>query len=545
LWRRLGFRLRRRLAHILVRTVMFEEFAMVERQLAGLRELAIYTQTEIKNLNTGMTELVSLMEYQGQALRELTTRQVEPFRRPREFFVAGVKPLAGGEVPSLPEVSEQLSEDASIPSPANVSPSSEDDVSSKTPFAEVQRALRQPTGALKIAVFTPYLPYPPDTGGKIRSYHLLRALAARFDVDLFSVHHGAEPATETISALREYCCQVVCLGVEKPWRTRDRWRRVLAALPRSVDFFHTPDSLSLADRYLRTGQYDAVVADEICMNPYAELAPHLPRVMARQKVDHLHYVEMAKARPWGSDRVLDSLEALRLRRYEQAKMPYYQAFLACSEHDAEIIGRDAPNARALVIPNGVDLGTFASSNKPESDEQILLYVGSMNYYPNIDAMKFFFETMYDRLIQALPTLRVQIVGHSPPPEIRQLARRPGVEVVGGVPDMRPYLDAATVFMVPLRLGGGTRLKIVEAMARRLPVVSTSVGAEGLDIHPGRDILIADDAVPFAGEVLRLFADAELRAHLGEGGSRLAARYDWKELMRPFADLVEVTAGQRG
>ena len=104
--------------------------------------------------------------------------------------------------------------------------------------------------------------------------------------------------------------------------------------------------------------------------------------------------------------------------------------------------------------------------------------------------------------------------------------------------MRPYYDAAIAFMVPLRLGGGTRLKIVEAMAMGLPVVSTSVGAEGLDIHPGQDILIADDASSFATEVLRLFADAELRARLSEGGRRLAARYDWKELMRPFADLVE-------
>jgi len=135
-------------------------------------------------------------------------------------------------------------------------------------------------------------------------------------------------------------------------------------------------------------------------------------------------------------------------------------------------------------------------------------------------------------------VRVQIVGHAPPPDIQRLARFPGVEVTGSVADVRPYYEEATVFIVPLRLGGGTRLKIIEAMAMGLPAVSTTVGAEGLSVQPGEDILIADDPASFIESVLRLLADAELRERIARSGQRLARHYDWNELCKPYIELAE-------
>jgi len=396
---------------------------------------------------------------------------------------------------------------------------------------------------MRIAVFTPYLPSPPNTGGKTRSYHLLRALTARFEVDLYTVYHRRKPSKTDIEVLQGHCRRVVLFRLVKAWRTRDRIRRTLTSLPRLVDYFHTPCSLEQAWQHLHEGEYDLVVADEICMTPYAELAPHLPRVVSRQKVDHIHYREIALARPWGLEKILDFIEAAKLRRYEWAKMPFYQAYLACSEHDAALIRRDAPEVPALVIPNGADLSAFVPSGCPKVEEPTLLYVGSMNYYPNIDAVQFFFAAIHESIRQAVPDVRVQIVGHAPPSEIQQLARLPGVEVTGTVPDVRPYYERATVFIVPLRLGGGTRLKIVEAMAIGLPVVSTTVGAEGLDVHPGEDILIADEPAFFAEGVARLLSDPSLCARIGGGGQLLARRYDWKELTKPYADLVEAVVRQ--
>ena len=391
---------------------------------------------------------------------------------------------------------------------------------------------------MRVAVFTPYLPYPPDTGGKIRSYYLLRALTVRFEVDLYTVYYGEGPSSLGIEALQRYCRRVVLFRLVKRWRTRDRIRRILSWLPRPVTHFYTSLSLEQASQHLREGAYDLVVADEICMTPYAELAPDLPCVVSRQKVDHVHYRETATARPWGLEKLLDFIEATKLQWYERAKMPLYQACLACSEKDAKLIRQDAPEVPMVVIPNGVNLSTFVPSRRLESRCPTLLYVGAMDYYPNIDAARFFFRTMYEPLRQAVPNVCVQVVGHSPPPEIRQLAELPGVEVTGSVPDVRPYYEQATVFIVPLRLGGGTRLKIVEAMAMGLPVVSTTIGVEGLDVRPGENILIADDAASFTDGVLRLLRDPDLRDRIAEGGQVLARRYDWATLTRPYVDLVE-------
>jgi sugar transferase (PEP-CTERM/EpsH1 system associated) len=394
---------------------------------------------------------------------------------------------------------------------------------------------------MRVAVFTPYLPYPPDTGGKIRSYHLLRALTARFEVDLYTVYYGEEPPDAETRALREHCRRVVLLHLVKSERTRDRIRRVLGPLPRSVDYFHTSLSLKQARKHLCDTKYDLVVADEICMTPYAELVLDLPRIVVRQKVDHLHYRETTLARPWEIEKILDFLEAAKLRRYERAKMPLYQGFLACSEQDAAIINRDVPEMPSLVIPNGVDLSTFVPSGLSRSEEPTLLYVGSMDYYPNIDAVQFFFDSMYKTIRQVVPNVCVQIVGHAPPREIQELANLPGVQVTDTVPDVRPYYEQATMLIVPLRLGGGTRLKIVEAMAMGLPVVSTTVGAEGLDVRSGENILIADDAASFADDILQLLSDLDLCNRIAEGGRILAHRYDWKELMEPFTNWVAKVA----
>jgi sugar transferase (PEP-CTERM/EpsH1 system associated) len=394
---------------------------------------------------------------------------------------------------------------------------------------------------LKVAVFTPYLPYPPDTGGKIRSYYLLRALTARFDVDLYTVHYGQGPAEEDIEALEEHCRRVVTFRLEKKQRPRHRVWRALVPTPRAVDYFHTADSLAEAQEYLEAGEYDAIVIDEMCMTPYGELVEGVPRLVTLQKVDYAHYQEVAQARPWGLEKILDHIEARQIRQYGREKMPLYSAYLACSQQDVDKIRQDTPNIPALVIANGVDLAEFVPSDDNKAEKPTLLYVGSMNYYPNIDAMEFFFEEMYEPLMRRVPDVQMKIVGHAPPPEIERLGRLPNVEVTGSVPDVQPYYDEATVFVVPLRLGGGTRLKILEAMAMELPVVSTSVGAEGLNIHPGEDILIADDAETFVESTIRLLSDPDLYARIKAGGRRLAEEYDWLEICAPWADLVQEVA----
>ncbi|KUO43067.1 MAG: hypothetical protein APU95_00825 [Hadesarchaea archaeon YNP_N21] len=392
----------------------------------------------------------------------------------------------------------------------------------------------------KIAVFTPYFPYPPNTGGKIRSYHLIKLLSSSFDVDLYTTSHGLsqENANNLFDCFDIIVRGVVVFQIQKTWRWWDRLSRVLGPLPRSVDYFQDPQALLRAWILLNQESYDGLVADELCMTPYIELRLDLPRVIWRQKIDSVHYAEVSAARPWSIDKILDWIEARKLRRYERRKIPIYQGCVTCSEADAEWVRRDAPHLPVQVVPNGVDLDFFQPSGLPRATPPILLFVGTLYYYPNIDAVNYFFSEIYPRIRLARSDVRVQIVGLNPPVSIQRLGDLPGVEVIGGVPDVRPYYEQASVFIVPLRLGGGTRLKIVEAMAMGLPVVSTSVGAEGLSVHPGEDILIADDPQAFAEGVLRLLSDPALWHRIAAGGRRLAQAYDWRTVARPVIDLME-------
>jgi glycosyltransferase involved in cell wall biosynthesis len=315
---------------------------------------------------------------------------------------------------------------------------------------------------------------------------------------------------------------------------------MLSPYPRAVEHFHTSESIHHATSYVTQGQFDALIADEICMTPYVEAHHDIPRITIRHKVDHIHYREVASQYPWKMEKLALYLDAYKMARYERAKMPLYDGFLACSQDDATAILAEGSPSTYQVIPNGADLSRYVprlSSAQPP----ILLYVGSMHYYPNIDAIRYFFDQIYRQVYQARPEIRVQIVGHHPPAEIQKLHDPPRIEVTGSVPDVIPYYDRATIFFVPLRLGGGTRLKIIEAMAMGLPVVSTRVGAEGLEIQDGENILLADDPSTFAQAILKLLDDPSLRQRLGKKGRALAQRYDWMTLTRPFADFVENVA----
>jgi len=394
-----------------------------------------------------------------------------------------------------------------------------------------------------IAFFTPYVPYPPDTGGKIRSYYIIKALSCCFDVDVYSTSHELWDPNHALRFRREVN-QLHVFDIHKSRRLRDFIGWILNPWPRFVNYFQDDRALLQAWIALQARDYDLVIADELCMTPYAELRPDLPRIVLRQKIDSLHVSGVAAASPWGIEKILLRVEAWKLRRYERQKMKFYHACITCSEADAAFVRQDAPGIRIQVIPNGVDLKFFRPSGILREDPPILLFVGTMHYYPNIDAVRYFFEAIYPFVRQARPDVRVQIVGHRPPPEIQRLADPPSIEVTGSVLDVRPYYERASVFIVPLRLGGGTRLKILEAMAMGLPVVSTSIGAEGLDIHPGEDIWIADDPRAFADGVLRLLSDRALWDRLSAGGQRLASRYDWRELTRPLVNLVEALIRER-
>jgi sugar transferase (PEP-CTERM/EpsH1 system associated) len=389
---------------------------------------------------------------------------------------------------------------------------------------------------VRAAFITPYFLWPPDTGGKLRSYYLLKGLAEIADVDFFTVSHGEPPSP---APLRRICRAVQIVRLQPRSHRREQLTALFASMPRSVRYFHTPESLAELRSVLENQPYDLLVCDEICMTPYVEgLQVHArtPRLVIRHKVDHLHYYETADYRSWGKQKLLDLTEARRLKHFEESKMPTFQGAIVCSEEDGRVVSQQGRNLPVSVIVNGADVDYFTPRPRPDTAPTVLM-LGTMHYYPNIDAAQHFFHTMYPALRSAIPDVQVLIVGHSPPPEIQQLSTLPGVTVTGSVPDVRPYMARSWIMVVPLRLGGGTRLKIVESMAAGLPVVSTTVGAQGLDVRDGEDLMLADDPQEFVRKCVQVLRDPDLRTRMADRGRTLAEqKYSWQRMGERFAEF---------
>jgi len=318
---------------------------------------------------------------------------------------------------------------------------------------------------------------------------------------------------------------------------------LLDPLPPVVDHFSTPASLAEVQQHLRAGNYDLLVIDEICMAPYARGFSG-PKLIIRHKVDHLHYQDIAAAQPFGVRKVIQRFDAYKLQRYEHSVMSEFQLAVCCSKEDGAIIRALNPEVPITEIGNGVDVSLFVPTEET-AGPPTLLYVGTMHYYPNIDAIHYFFQEIHPHLARLVPDVRVVIVGHDPPAEILAWQRLPGIEITGSVSDVRPYLAKSTAVIVPLRLGSGTRLKILESTAAGRPVVSTSVGAEGLGMRHGEHLLIADDPGQFARQTAELLRDGALRRRLITAARPFVlARYSWQALGEQY-EVVCRQVGAKG
>jgi glycosyltransferase involved in cell wall biosynthesis len=241
--------------------------------------------------------------------------------------------------------------------------------------------------------------------------------------------------------------------------------------------------------------------------------------------------------PRSRRRVAEWTEWLKTSRYERRTFRGFDALLACSELDRDRLAALAPSVPCSVVPNGVDAEYFARPPDVRPDDDTLLFVGTMSYRPNAEAILWFANEVFPELLRSRPETRLFIVGRDPPAEVAQLGGMwPGrIVVTGGVEDVRPYMTRSSTGIVPLLNGGGTRLKILEMLSMQMPVVSTSVGAEGISVTHERDILLADSPGAFVSSLTALAETPSLRKFLGMNGRRLVeSRYSWEQA----ADTVD-------
>ena len=406
---------------------------------------------------------------------------------------------------------------------------------------------------MRILWVTSYAPWPPDFGGARRTYHLIEQ-AARAGHQVHLLAFGdADPQRQAAAraALGRLCAAVelivdpaalpAAIGDGDPAavarKRRGQLRSLLSLRPYQYYAHHSTAMQARLDALARE-PWDLVQV-EFSQMGYYRLPAGVPAVLDLHNVEYEVLVRAAAARGGGvTRRLYNQAEAVKFRRDEPRLWRHFTALLTTSERDRQQVLAQAPGLPVTVVPNGVDTAFFHPAppdHTVANSAPTVVFTGMMAYYPNQDGVLYFAEQIWPLVRREIPAARLLVVGTDPPPVIRALADGPsGITVTGAVPDVRPYVWEAAVCVVPLRMGGGTRLKIVEALAMEKAVVSTTIGCEGLDVTPGRTLEIADTPATFAAATVALLRDPARRAALGRAGrARALAAYDWTAAARPM------------
>lgn len=387
---------------------------------------------------------------------------------------------------------------------------------------------------MKILFLSRWVPYPPSNGSKLRIYNLLRGLNEKHDVTLISFQDQPDVKPDMDSLLK--VCRNVHLVPYKQFDPHSRRARLgfLSAEPRSVIDTFSREMAATIEGEIATGAYDAVVASQIDMAVYYRYFNGVPALFEELEVGTL-YENFAHADNY-KKRLRSGLTWAKYRRYLAGLLRYYRLCTAVSEQERRLlisqIGTETP---IVVTPNCIDLASYMQvSREPRPDT--LIFTGSFTYQPNYEAMVWFIEHVFP-LVQAVrPGVELIITGNHAD---RPLPPARNVTLTGFVEDVRTWIASSWVALAPIWTGGGTRLKILEAMALHTPVVATSKGAEGLDVRHGDHLLLADEPQDFARAVLRLLQDRAARDRVAQGGRDLVRQqYDWAATLPGFRNMVE-------
>jgi sugar transferase (PEP-CTERM/EpsH1 system associated) len=389
------------------------------------------------------------------------------------------------------------------------------------------------------------MPYPPNKGDKVRSYHLLKHLAARHRVFLGTFVDDPDDMVH-LPALREMCAEVCAVPLN---RTTARLASLLAlaqGLPLTLRYYDHAVMHAWVGQLLARQTVDATLVFSSSMAQYAQPAarqrPASPILLDLVDVDSAKWTEYAARHAWPLS-WLYRREGVQLLAYERAAvLQSAQAFLV-TDKEVALFDSLAPDCQGRVeaIGNGVDAEHFAPAEHLPSlyaaGELPVVFTGAMDYWPNVDAVAWFAQAMLPALRQRWPALRFHIVGRNPTPAVRALAGD-AVAVSGTVPDVRPYLAHAAVVVAPLRLARGVQNKVLEAMAMARPVVCASPCAEAIDAETGRHLLAAETAEDFVLQIDRLLADAEFATALGRAARQFVVdHFSWDARLSPIDDIL--------
>jgi sugar transferase (PEP-CTERM/EpsH1 system associated) len=392
---------------------------------------------------------------------------------------------------------------------------------------------------MKILVLDEEFPWPLDTGKRIRSFNLIQRLAARHQVRYLAY---GKPATKSYNYLEKSGITPIAVPPQVPRKSGPLfYLRLLMNLFSPQPYIVTSHYSGLFADALRR-EIAALRPDLILCewSPYAVFVRDITgpkKLIVAHNIEHVIWQRYYDNEANPAKRWYIGVQMKKLERFERNAFTWADGATAVSDKEARLIEAFAPNARVTVIDNGVDLDYFVPGPAPP-DPPRLVFVGSLDWRPNQDAVQYYVDDILPALDKLGVRATIDIVGRNPSADLTALADHPSVNITGRVDDVRPYVERAAVYVVPLRIGGGTRLKILEALAMKKAVVATSVGAEGLKVTDGENIMLADTPESFAKRISQLLEDRNLNRQLGEAGRTLVEkRYGWDYLAAKLEKTV--------
>lgn len=378
-----------------------------------------------------------------------------------------------------------------------------------------------------ILMLTPYLPYPPISGGRTRTYNLIKRLRRDCSITLVCFGRPEEKAFD-LTPLRELCETYVIDRAASPSTLQAAILSLTSIQPITMRLYRSEQMQEKLAHLLEDRRYDVVHVESFYMLQNLPQPCPIPILLAEPAIEYVAWWRHARVAQPIYQRPAIALEALKMRVYEPKDWRRSQMVGAMSQIDAEIVQRITPDVPTMLAPNGVDEDYFQPGTVPRAPN-VAIFMGDYKYFPNSDAVLYFAAEIMPLIRARQPEFTLHLLGKEPPAEIRALGNDPnsGIKVLGLVDDTRPHLTSATMFVCPLRSGSGTRFKLLEALACGLPVVSTTLGAEGLGAVDGEHMLIADTPEAFAKAVLRLLDDSALAGRLSsQGRAWVVQQHSW-------------------
>ena len=384
---------------------------------------------------------------------------------------------------------------------------------------------------------------PLDTGGKLRTYNILRHLAASHELTYLSYYNGKRDERYETEIQKELPGTLSVAAGKDPPRGASRHLDYLlhlpSAAPYAVSQFVDAQVQKLLSEWIPQRRFDVAVCDFLSSTLNFPDRLETPTALFQHNVESILWKRKAEVEPNWMERAVFQLEYSKMRRFEPEQTRRFHHVIAVSEADRQAMSSMVDPSHISVVPTGVDLSKYQYDPNARPSGPLVVFTGSMDWQPNIDGVEFFCKEIWPSVLAKVPTAHFRIVGRDPHPRVRSLTSS-SVEVTGTVPSVVDHLREAAVFVVPLRIGGGTRIKIYEGMAMGKATVSTTVGAEGLDVEHGRDIILEDRPAAFAEAIIAFLSNEDMRRRYEAAAAATARQYDWSVITQRFVEVLEKT-----